>query len=446
MRKLSIFKYLVAAGVVASAACSTTQHDAVQFNQPAPEVMRGAALSPINSSGPASMTTASTEALAMSAERANRGGTFLGYIEATGPSPSGNTSPVTGQVIPPSLYANPEITVNSSISSGPNPIITSGAGEGGGLFIATAAAPVATNAGVTSAAVAAPITTPITTSGVTSTTVAPITNGLTNGFTGAAPIIATSGAIATPTNTASVLSAGQFAAGPGGVTNTGATPIVSSSPLAAASGNTLVNANTGTLTPTVSSSVIPSPTLAANQPVVITNNNTATRSTNTTTSASTIPTSGFVTGGTTLGATAAATGNTANAIITNGGTRFAIGPQGMTSSSTITNTSANVTSASNATTSSTTSSTTSGARLRAVNFPSSGTNAPVTQPATSSARRRSVTTPASQTASDTVPASRQRAIRVTTSSNGTPVVTNVNDNAFMQRAGVRQRDQVAPRQ
>jgi hypothetical protein len=58
-----------------------------------------------------------------------------------------------------------------------------------------------------------------------------------------------------------------------------------------------------------------------------------------------------------------------------------------------------------------------------------------------------VTTSASQSAAITAPASsRQRAIRVTTSSNGTPIVTNVNDSAFMQRAGAKQPDQTSPNQ
>ena len=120
MRKLSTFRYLVAAAALSTVACSTTQRDAVQVNSPAPAVMRGASLTnvpPVNSAGPASMTVPSTEALAITAGAANRNGTFLGYIEGVGPSPSGNVTPPTGQVIPPSLYANPEITVNSSISS-----------------------------------------------------------------------------------------------------------------------------------------------------------------------------------------------------------------------------------------------------------------------------------------------------------------------------------------
>ena len=436
MRKLSSLKYLVAAAALSTVACSTTQRDAVQVNSPAPAVMRGSALTnvpPVNSAGPASMTVPSAEALAITSANANRGGTFLGYIEGVGPSPSGNYTPATGQVIPPSLSANPEITVNSSISSGPNPIITSGAGEGGGLFVATAAAPVATNAGVSSAVVAAPITT-------TGTTASAIVSPITTGVTGAAPIIVTPSTVATPTNTANVLTVGQFAAGAGGATNTGSTAIVNSGPLPVANGNTLVNGNTGTLTPTVSSSFIPSPTVASNPAVAVANNSATRTTTPRTTSASTVVNNGVATGG----------------------TRFAIGPNGMTSSSTITNNSngsiittsaADQLAARRSSTSTTASVTntamasTGGARLRAVRTPASGVTQPVTQPATSASRRRSVTTSTSQNAAVVAPASsRQHAIRVTTSTNGTPVVTNVNDNAFMERAGVKQRDQASPNQ
>src|SRR3954452_10812938 len=152
MRKAFGLKELITAAAIAAAGCSTNTTDAVQVNSPAPAVLRGAALTvapPVNSAGPASMTTPSTEALAITAARANVNGRVLGYIEGAGSSPSGNFTPATGQVIPPALYANPQLTVNSSISSGPNPIVTSGAGEGGGLFIGTAAAPVAATGGTT---------------------------------------------------------------------------------------------------------------------------------------------------------------------------------------------------------------------------------------------------------------------------------------------------------
>src|SRR5205823_88007 len=140
-------------------------------------------------------------------------------IEGIGGSPSGNYTPPTGQLIPPSLYANPESTVNSSISSAPTPVITSGAGEGGGVVIGGATG---TTASVTATpATAAALTAAATTSGVVS----------------AAPIFSTAATVATPTNTANILTPGQFAAGPG-ATTTPAT-IVSSGPLPVAQGTVL---------------------------------------------------------------------------------------------------------------------------------------------------------------------------------------------------------------
>src|SRR5438477_9235549 len=155
--------------VFTAIACSTYTHDAIQTNSPAPEVLRGASLTtapPINSQGPASMTTPSTEALAITAANQGYNGRFLGYIEGAGPSPSGNYTAPTGLLIPPSLYANPELTVNSSISSAPTPVITSGAGEGGGVFVGGVTG---TTAAVTATpATSAALTAAATTSGVVS--------------------------------------------------------------------------------------------------------------------------------------------------------------------------------------------------------------------------------------------------------------------------------------
>jgi hypothetical protein len=137
---------------------------------------------------------------------------FLGYINPVGPQPTPpDQMPVTGQVIPPSQYANPESTVNSSISSEPTPVISSGgAGSGAATF---AAAP---------ATVSAPAT------GVTSS------------------------ATATPTTAALSATPGQFAAGASTTSTTAAATTV---------------ANTAALTPTLSSAATPSPTRAANPPL-----------------------------------------------------------------------------------------------------------------------------------------------------------------------------------
>lgn len=280
MRKHLKWKELLSAvAIAATMGCSTNTHDSVQTNSPAPAPMRGASLSApgVSSAGPASWTTPNTEALAIAAANANRGGRFLGYIEGSGASPSGNVSPLTGLVLDPALRVpNPQITVNSSTSSGPHPIVVNDAG-GGGVFVGAATTGAVTSAAVTSA----PITAAATTSATTNTAAV-------------APVITTPSTVATPTNTASALSVGQFAAGAG---------------TSAAATTAIPNNNTGALTPTVSSAAIPSPNVAANPPVTLSNTNRATTTTPATTAAAKRATS------------------------SNGSVRATFGPAGMTSSS-----------------------------------------------------------------------------------------------------------------
>src|ERR1051326_6231288 len=192
MRKHLKWKELLSAvAIAATMGCSTNTHDSVQTNSPAPAPMRGASLSTpgVNSAGPASWTTPNTEALAIAAANANRGGRFLGYIEGSGVSPSGNVSAPTGLVLDPALRVpNPQITVNSSTSSGPHPIVVNDASGGGGVFVGGATTGAVTSAAVTSAAVtSAPITAAATTSAATANTAA------------VAPVITTPSTVATPT-------------------------------------------------------------------------------------------------------------------------------------------------------------------------------------------------------------------------------------------------------
>lgn len=109
---------------------------------------------------PASPVRASEDAAAILAAHQGFNGRVLGPVNPA-PSASRGTDIVTGQFYPPSLIANPQITVNSSISSGPNPVISSGAGETGGAAIIAGATPGA----VTAAATAAPATSGPTVSG-----------------------------------------------------------------------------------------------------------------------------------------------------------------------------------------------------------------------------------------------------------------------------------------
>jgi hypothetical protein len=227
---------------------------------PAPTNGTSGGTVPMISAGPASMTTPAVEALATVAAREGFRGRVLGTVNPEGRDPyAGQALPPTGQVRDVNaVLGNPE-TVNSTIFSGPNPAITSGAGEGGGVAIVSGGGAVTSGAALTSAptnvsgaVTASPITAANTAtsanSGVTtSSLLAAAVNtaaapNAVNAAAAAAPIFATPTTIATPTNTASTLTTGAFAAGPG------------------ATGNN----TTGTLTPTVSSAAVPSPTVAAN--------------------------------------------------------------------------------------------------------------------------------------------------------------------------------------
>jgi len=177
------------------------------------------------------MFSSSSEAIAV---LAGHDGRFLGYAN---PAPgSSYTGPeiVTGQVVPPALTANPQQTVNSSISSDPTPVITGGDGGGGAVFVG----------GVSTGAVTSGVT-----AGVTSGTTSAVTAASTLG----APVFGTSTTAATPANAAT------------------AAPVTQS---------------TGFLTPTVTSGLTPSPTTAANPQV----GNVGMASTATTSAVTTTPT------------------------------------------------------------------------------------------------------------------------------------------------------------
>jgi len=152
------------------------------------------------------MFSSSSEAIAVLAGHEGR---FLGYASPGQASTYPGNQIVTGQVIPPALTANPQQTVNSSISSDPTPVITGGDGGGAAVFLG----------GVSS--------TGAVTSGVTSAT----TSAVTAASTLAAPVFGTSTTAATPTSAATAATVTQ---------------------------------STGFLTPTVTSAQTPTPTTAAN--------------------------------------------------------------------------------------------------------------------------------------------------------------------------------------
>jgi len=160
---------------------------------------------------------------------------FLGTINPTDaqPNPLQPAQP-TGQFVPPSAYANPQATVNASISSDPIPVIT-GDGGGGVVFASSGTTAAATTAATTVAPTIAATTATPTTAAITTT-----------------PTVAST--TATPTTAA-------IATTPA-LTNTTLTPTT-----AAIATTPTVAAGTNVLTPTLTSSVTPSPTRAANPPL-----------------------------------------------------------------------------------------------------------------------------------------------------------------------------------
>jgi hypothetical protein len=180
------------------------------------------------------------------------------------------------------------VTVNSSVNSVAHlPALADGGGAiAGDAAVITGAS---TIAGTTSATgVTAGTTAAVTTGGVTAGT------GLGSG---GAVVFTPSATAVTPTTAALPFTAGAFAAGPSAVSGT-------------VPGTTAATANTGSLTPTVSSSVVPTPTTATSAAITAARGGTAlTSATNATT--------------TTAATTANATTNAATTNATTGTARTA---------------------------------------------------------------------------------------------------------------------------
>lgn len=124
------------------------------------------------SSSPANGESASLDALAtIKADEAFRGKVLGPAAPGDNSVPSASMQQVTGQYISPSDTANPQVTVNSSISSAPTPAIVSGAaGDTGGVAVITGGT--AITAGATLNGVQN-----VGTTGVSNTTATPIANG-----------------------------------------------------------------------------------------------------------------------------------------------------------------------------------------------------------------------------------------------------------------------------
>ena len=145
------------------------------------------------------------------------------------------------------------VTVNSSVNSVAHlPALADGGGVVvGGVSGVTGASTITGTTAVTSATTG--VTAPVTAAGVTTGT------GVGNG----GPVVFTPSATAvTPTTAALPFTAGAFSAGPSATNGT-------------LPGTTAATANTGTLTPTVSSSRVPSPTTATSAAITAANRGTA---------------------------------------------------------------------------------------------------------------------------------------------------------------------------
>lgn len=233
-----------------------------------------------------------TDALAALAAEQGYRGRVLGTVNPQGVQ---GEIPVTGaEPANSAMYTNPQSTVNSSISSTPTPVITSG--EGGGA-VTIAASPAGTTAGVAAApAVAATPTASLGTTGVTAATTAAATSA-TSAATRATTTsaIRTTGAPLTGSLASAPVVAGSGAFSPI-LMNSGAAPLPTGSTVA----------TTGT-----TAAATPAATTSAAQTA------TTTRAVRSTTASSGLRINGLRSAGTTTTAAQTATTTGALKIITN---------------------------------------------------------------------------------------------------------------------------------
>jgi len=175
---------------------------------------------------PSNDRLAADQAAALMREHEAYRGRVLGYLSAQpGMAQQQQAGPAyaTGQFVSPALQVNPQVTVNSSISSQPTPVISSGAGDATGAAAATTGAFVVPG-GATSTVTAATTTGTTAASTVTAaaSTVSPTVAASTP-----TPTVA-SGATASPiATTGTILS--STASNTGNVVSTTATPTVTPS-------------------------------------------------------------------------------------------------------------------------------------------------------------------------------------------------------------------------
>lgn len=168
------------------------------------------------------------QAAAIMAQHQPARATYLGPSNP-GPTPNNGVTAPTGQFSWPALQTNPQVTVNSSISSPATPAIISGSGDGAGAagVVASSGAAGSDSAAFLSSATAA------------------------SSADASAAIFSNNATTVTPASAALPVSAGAFAAGPSVTASSAASPTVAS-------------ASGGTLTPTISSGAVTTPTASLN--------------------------------------------------------------------------------------------------------------------------------------------------------------------------------------
>ncbi|HEX7154650.1 MAG TPA: hypothetical protein VF618_24405 [Thermoanaerobaculia bacterium] len=244
--KIQFGRTLVAVSLAASLAawgCSTNRMP--DSGRPEPGVSRSPSATPGQSTSPTGngMISAANTSVTYGVgsqhsaqSAADQAATQMRNLQARnglnlGPAAPANGTVVnaqaSGQFINPAQFTNPQPTINSSISSGPNAVIASGAGEGDATFLGG-------EAGLTTGAVAG-----------------------TTGLTGAATVAGT--------GTATTGGATGFAGTSGiGLGTTGGTSVAANATASAAGVTPGAFAGGGTtVSPAISSAAVNSPTLAA---------------------------------------------------------------------------------------------------------------------------------------------------------------------------------------
>lgn len=253
---------------LAALGCTTNQYPSA--GEPVTAPPAGGSVAPSlsttpGSAGPAIPSTMISAAVdpgldAVAILEANRGyqGRVLGPA-APGPGPSMSLRQATNQYISPSLYANPQQTINSSVSSQPVPAIVSGAAVGGAAVVATPGAGLFANTivnpslpSIGNAATTVGANANFGVTGVSNTTATGLTNSTTastNLASGTNQVVST-GLAAAPSSASSVLATRTLGtSGRLNVDNTAIAPTSASPVRVETTGGRVTVTNAGTSNP-----------------------------------------------------------------------------------------------------------------------------------------------------------------------------------------------------